>query len=201
MMHTSLQTRLVNGEGVATQLLAGRVGVMPTDTVYGLVARATDEQAVGRLYMLKSRERKPGTIVAASVKQLKELGVEEALLKQVEQLWPNPLSIILPLPVSRRYLDQGLGDIAMRIPDDAQLRLFLDKTGPLLTSSANLPAQPTSENVQQAWNYFGPAVDFYVNGGALHGRLSSTVARLLDDGRLQILREGALSAADLADIL
>ena len=48
----------------------GEIAITPTDTVYGVVARAADPQAVARLYSLKHRERKPGTIVAASIDQI-----------------------------------------------------------------------------------------------------------------------------------
>ncbi len=51
------------------------MGVLPTDTVYGLVARRLDQAAATRLYRLKKREQKPGTVIAASIDQLVELGI------------------------------------------------------------------------------------------------------------------------------
>ena len=74
----------------------GKVGIIPTDTLYGVVCRAADESAVNKLYELKKRDNKPGTVIAASITQLEELGFKHRYLKAVEHLWPNPLSIVLP---------------------------------------------------------------------------------------------------------
>src|SRR5688500_17753578 len=80
-----------------SQLLnSGGVGVIPTDTVYGLVCSAANQEAVARLYALKSRENKPGTVIAASVDQLVALGIKARYLKPVESYWPNPISVIIP---------------------------------------------------------------------------------------------------------
>jgi len=72
------------------------VAVIPTDTLYGVVCRAVDEVAVAKLYKLKSREKKPGTIIAANIDQLVELGIPRRYLTAVEQFWPNPISIEIP---------------------------------------------------------------------------------------------------------
>lgn len=177
----------------AIQLLqTGGVGVIPTDTVYGIVALAKDQSAVERLYRLKHREKKPGTLVAASTDQLKELGVSKQNLALTENLWPNPLSIVFPIGAEFAYLHQGVGDIAIRVVDDRALSDFLMQTGPLLTSSANQPGEPTSVTVQQAWDYFKDSVDFYVDDGDRSGRASSTIIRILDDGEIDVLRAGAM---------
>lgn len=189
-MNKTLQDLLIDASTAAQHLLAGEVGIIPTDTVYGLVARASNKQAVARLYALKHREHKPGTIIAASVQQLRDLGVPN--LDQTENLWPNPLSIILPVSDEFSYLHQEVGDIAMRVTDDASMKSLLEKTGPLLTSSANQPGEPGSINIQQAWNYFGDSMDFYVDGGDRSGRTPSTIIRLLDDGEIEVIREGAI---------
>src|SRR6185503_2405406 len=67
--------KIVSLEQAGELLCGGAVGVLPTDTVYGLVTLATDEVAVARFYALKSREQKPGTLIAANTEQLLALGV------------------------------------------------------------------------------------------------------------------------------
>jgi L-threonylcarbamoyladenylate synthase len=170
----------------------GAVGVIPTDTVYGLVARASDEAAVGRLYSLKDRERKPGTVIAASINQLEELGLKRRYLTAVEQFWPGAISVIVPTSNPKlNYLHQGQYSLAVRIPNQADLTELLIKTGPLVTSSANAPGQPTSVNLDEAKSYFGEKVDFYVDGGNLSGNLPSTIVRVIDDA-VEVIRQGAV---------
>ncbi len=170
----------------------GALGVLPTDTIYGLVARAADKAAAERLYVVKSRENKPGTIIASSLEQLEELGLKHRYLKAVEQFWPGALSVIIPCAdPSLSYLHCGKMSLAVRIPADKELQELLKTTGPLLTSSVNHPGEPSAETVQQAKKYFGGEVDFYIDGGDLSGRQPSTIIRIVDDA-IEVLRQGAV---------
>jgi len=172
-------------------LLNGGVGILPTDTVYGLVTRAADPDAVKRMYGLKKREHKPGTVIAASVDQLVELGLPKRYLSAVEHLWPNALSVEMPLGERLTYLHQDTGRQAYRVVGEPAIREILEKTGPLLTSSANQPGEPTANTIAEAQQYFGDQVDFYVDGGDLSGRPSSTLIRVVDDA-IEVIRQGAV---------
>ncbi len=178
-------------EDAVAILNAGGVGVMPTDTVYGLVARAADKAAVARLYALKRRERKPGTVIAASVEQLIELGVPEQHLRRVERWWPNPLSVETPLGEDLAYLHQDTGRQGFRVVADEHVRQVLEQTGPLVTSSANQPGEPGATVLQEARDYFGDKVDFYVDKGDLSGRAPSTIIRVVAD-EIEVIRQGAV---------
>lgn len=174
----------------------GSVGVIPTDTVYGVVARATDPAAVQRLYDLKQREDKPGTLIAASIEQAEELGLKHRYLKAVEQFWPGPVSIIIPSSDSKlAYIHRGKMSIAVRITADKQLQEILKQTGPLLTSSANNPGEPTANTVEEAKAIFGDKVDFYEDGGDLSKREPSTIIRVIDDA-VEVIRQGAVKIDD-----
>lgn len=172
-------------------ILKGSVGVLPTDTIYGLIALAYHREAVAKLYSLKNREQKPGTVIAANINQLIDLDLDPTTLKTIAHVWPNPLSLVIPAPESLDYLTQQVGSLAVRIPKDEHICQLLTKTGPLLTSSANHPGDPPADNVEDAQAYFGNSVDFYVDGGDLGSRPPSTVARLRPDGTLTVLRQGA----------
>jgi len=176
---------------VIDQLKAGEIGVIPTDTLYGVVACATDEQAVGKLYALKKRDKKPGTIIAANIEQVEALGIKRRYLTAVEKFWPNPISIIIPTGFALPYLDQGKMSLAIRIPNDNNMQEFLQKTGPLVTSSANTPGEKPADTIKQAEKYFGDSVDFYIDGGDLSGREPSTIIRIIDDA-IEVVREGAV---------
>lgn len=172
------------------------LAVIPTDTVYGLVCRAADKAAADKLYKLKSRENKPGTVVAASIDQLVDLGIKRRYLTAVEQYWPGAISIEIPHDLA--YLNQGTGRQALRVVTDKRLLDILAKTGPLLTSSANQPGEPTSKNIIDAKKYFGNKVDFYLDGGKIDGP-PSTLIRIVDDA-VEVLREGAVKINPAGEI-
>lgn len=172
-------------------LLDGSVGILPTDTVYGLVCAANNAEAVTRVYKLKSREHKPGTIVASSIDQLVALGLKARYLKAVEQYWPGPVTIVIPCGPELNYLDMGLRTLAVRISDNETLNALIDVTGPLLTTSANLPGEKPADTIAEAEKYFGNSVDFYVEGGNLSDREPSTLIRVVDDA-VEVLRQGAV---------
>ncbi len=175
---------------LAALLQNGSVGAMPTDTIYGLVCRADDELAVKHLYQIKSRVHKPGTVIAASVDQLVELGVKARYLKAVEQFWPNAISVEIPNNIT--YLNQATGRQAFRIiKQPVALLNLLTKTGPLLTSSANLPGEAPAGTIAEIQNSFGVKLDFYVDGGDLSSNKPSTLIRIVDDA-VEVLRAGAV---------
>jgi L-threonylcarbamoyladenylate synthase len=167
----------------------GAVGVLPTDTVYGLVCRAQDQEAVKRLYQLKDRQNMPGTLIAANIDQLVSLGIKPRYLKAVQQFWPGPISVETVHDIT--YLSQGTGRQAIRIPDYPDLLNLMTLVGPLQTTSANAPGMPTAENFSQAVEYFHDKIDFYVDIGDLGERLPSTVIRIVD-GVIDVVRPGAV---------
>jgi len=195
-----LELDTLDNQELIDQIRHGAVGVLPTDTVYGVVCAAGNEAAANRLYGLKSRERRPGTVIAANIEQLVELGIPARYLKPVAQYWPNPISIRVPSAKPEiYYLDYGM-NVAVRIPADKDLRDFLEQTGPLLTSSANLTGKPAANTVAEAKAYFDGEVDFYVDGGDLSSRAPSTVMRVVDDA-VEVLRQGAVKINEKGEIV
>lgn len=168
----------------------GEIAIIPTDTVYGVVACAADLQAVARLYQLKRREGKPGTLVAANINQLIDLGVERHYLTVAEGLWPGAVSVIIACGKNLFYLHQGTNSLAIRIPDDAKLLELLQQTGPLLTSSANQPGEPPATTIAEAKDYFGDQVDWYEDGGFVN-REPSTVVKIVNNA-IEVVRLGAV---------
>lgn len=183
-------------------LQQGMVGIIPTDTIYGLAALAGDAKAVERLYQLKQRQDdvRSGTVIAASTQQLFDLGIDALTIQKVAHLWPNPLSIELPLLGKLAHLYQTGPHRAFRVVANPQVRAFLEKTGPLLTTSVNVTGEPPATNVAMAQDYFGDKVGFYVEGGDLAGRPPSTVA-VFKEGKLQVVRPGAVTIDDKGNII
>ncbi len=182
----------IKDKRLAVILGNGSIGVLPTDTLYGLVCVASDVRAVSRLYKMKYREKKPGTIVASSIEQLVHLGMQRRYLTAVLQYWPGPISIVIPTDnPALKYLDMGVGSLALRVVADKELVTLLDQTGPLLTSSANMPGKNPANNIAEAKKYFGDSVDFYVDGGDFNDRKPSTLIKMIDDS-IEVLRVGAV---------
>ncbi len=170
---------------------SGAIGVIPTDTVYGLVGAANIEPAIKKLYSVKSRKRQPGTTIAASPSQLIALGFPADKVITGKKYWPNAISIEMSALGIPDYLSAGQQVMAARIPQHDELITLLNATGPLMTTSANKPDAPTSTTISQAIDYFGDEVDFYVDGGDLGNRPPSTIIGFNGD-EIIVYRQGAV---------
>ncbi len=175
-------------ELIARTLKDDKVGILPTDTVYGVVGRLMSKAAVRRIYEIKQRSfNKPvGTILIASVSQIDEI-VELDILRRAQVYWPGPVSIILPV-VGLEYAHAGFGSLPFRIPSSPELIELLKQTGPLATSSANIEGQPTATTLAQTKDYFDDQLDFYEDGGDLSGRKPSRIIEILPDGSEKQIR-------------
>jgi L-threonylcarbamoyladenylate synthase len=170
----------------------GGVGVIPTDTIYGIVCSAFNEKALERIFEIKGRdESKPPVVVIADIEDLKKFNIDipEKIFKFINKYWPGKMSVIFPISSDFAYLDKGKG-LAIRLPADDKLREFLRETGPLATSSANEQSFPPAKNICEARNYFGDKVDFYIDGGELNS-LPSTLVKINGD-EIEVLRQGAV---------
>lgn len=179
-------------------LQSGGVGVLPTDTLYGLVASAFSKKAVARIYKLKKRNsRKPLIILIGSFRDLARFGVKpDAKTKKIlQKVWPGKVSVILPCRNKKfRYLHRGTNTVAFRLPAKKSLRAFLAKTGPLVAPSANLESKPPACVIREAKKYFGDKVDFYADGGKLRS-LSSTLITI-KNGRIVVKRRGVVTLSN-----
>lgn len=176
------------------QIKDGKIAVIPTDTIYGIVGSALNKLTVEKIYNLRRRtSSKPMIILVESEKQISDLGINlpvethEMLFK----LWPNPLSVIVDVNSQKlHYLHRGKKSLAFRMPNHEFLLKLLKITGPIVAPSANFEGEDSAKNVVQAKNYFKDSVSFYIDAGDLESK-PSTVAKL-DKNKLTVLREGAI---------
>lgn len=163
---------------VSTDAMKRGVIVCPTDTVYGLSACVDNRDAIERIYALKGRDRSRALIVLlADVGQLRDFGVSivhthEYMLKRV---WPGPVSVIFQVSREWAHLASDDGTLAFRVPAHADLRRFLRRVGPLVSTSANIQGSPTVKSIAAAKRLFGKDVDWYIDGGRLAGPSSALV--------------------------
>jgi L-threonylcarbamoyladenylate synthase len=180
--------RSVADESVARALLAGGVVVMRSDTLYGIFARADDEKAVEKIYKLKDRNQQKSPIVLiSSTTQLYDEPPENTR-RLCEQNWPGPVSIIVPSVSSPWWIHRGNESVAYRLPDHEQLRALIEITGPLAAPSANPEGQEPAHTIEQAIDYFGDAVDVYVDGGEVGDAQPSQLLRVDQRGNVERLR-------------
>jgi len=171
----------------------GGVGILPTDTLYGLVGLTSNKKTVARIYRLKKRTPlKPCIILISSISDLKNFSVKinPKDKKLLTKIWPGKVSIVLPCSSKKFfYLHRGTKSLAFRLPKKKILIQILKKTGPLLAPSANWEGFLPAKNITEAKKYFGDKIDFYVNGGKLKSKPSTIV--LLNNGKIKVLRPGA----------
>ena len=178
----------------ATAILKrGGVGVLATDTLYGIVGSALSKKTVARIYRLRKRNlKKPLIILIASIGDLAQFGVRAntQTKKLLNVVWPGKVSVILPCPRKRfAYVHRGTQTLAFRIPKSASLKRLLQKTGPLVAPSANIEGMPPETTIKEAKKYFGTAVDFYINAGKRVSAPSTIV--VIEGGHIVIKRQGA----------
>lgn len=165
----------------------GAVALVPTETVYGLVARAGDEEACKRIFELKQRSAAKvlGWFVA-DWRELASYGVKLAGLpeKLAEKYCPGPITVIAPV--------EGGGTLGFRSPDHPFLRELLKRTGPLYQTSANLSGRPDPRDVSSALAELSGAPDIAVDGGRLADDAAGSTVVDAAGEELKILRQGKL---------
>lgn len=182
-------TSLTDPEVVA-MLRRGAVGVLPTDTLYGVVASTAYPDAIERLYEVRHRSSLKGCITLVADKEQASNLVEWNSLdrKLASKYWPGPVSIVLPVAeYTPSYLHPVKGTLAFRVPDKEDLQALLWHTGPLFAPSANPAGMKPAATIEEAQKYFGKSVDFYVDAGDLSGNRPSTLIRQ-KDGQIEVLR-------------
>lgn len=181
-------------KNIIKTLKKGGVGVLPTDTIYGVVGSVLNKKTIERIYQLKKRDlKKPMVIIISGIRDLKifDIKVDKKFKKKLKKFWPDKVSIILPCHSEQfTYLHRGLESLAFRAPDLKWLRKILKKTGPLVATSANLEGEPPAETIKQAEEYFGDNVDFYVDIGRIDKQASTLIE--IKDSNVEIKREGAV---------
>lgn len=170
----------------------GKIGVIPTDTIYGIVGSALNPQTVEKIYKLRKRAmEKPFIILISDLNDLNHLNIELTKKQRdfLQKNWPNPVSVVLPVVSEKwKYLHRGTNSLAFRMPKLEWLLDLLKQSGPLVTPSANFEGEKPAENIDEARKYFGDLV-FYLDGGTIKSQ-PSTLIDLNPKGEWNIIRQG-----------
>jgi L-threonylcarbamoyladenylate synthase len=185
-------------------LRQGGIVALPTDTVYGLVARAGDAAAVERVYETKARDpAQPMPLFVASVEQAELIAELNAAARALAlRFWPGALTIVLrKKPAFATRAAAGGDTVGMRVPDDPFLREAARQLGPLTGTSANIAGREECHTAEEVRAQLGDAVDLIVDAPAAATGTPSTIVDCTETGAVRILREGATDRAALADAL
>lgn len=189
-------------------LRSGGLVALPTETVYGLAARADDPVAVERVYAVKDRPREhPLILHLAGVDDLdrwvEEIG--DAARRLAEAFWPGPLTLLLRR--SGRVGDiitGGRDTVAVRVPDHRLARQVIEGAGALVAPSANrfgrLSPTTAGHVADDLGEHLDPRCDLILDGGPCTIGVESTI---VDCTRtpIEILRPGGVSAEQISDLL
>jgi L-threonylcarbamoyladenylate synthase len=196
-----------DGIARAAQILRdGGLVALPTETVYGLAARADSEAAIAAIYRAKGRpEFNPLIVHVAGLEQAETLALMDARARELAaRFWPGPLTMVLPLreeaPVAPA-VTAGLPTIALRMPAHAVTQAVLRETGlPLAAPSANRSGSVSPTAPSHVLASFGADAPPVLDGGRCERGLESTIVALRENG-WQLLRPGPVAASAVAAVL
>ncbi len=179
----------------------GGLIVIPTDTVYGIGALASNPDAVAALLAAKGRgPSMPPPVLVDSPQALDRLAVEvpEVARKLAEAVWPGGLTLIVRArPELDWNLGQNGGTVALRMPDHARVLELIARTGPLAVSSANLTGAPPATSIEEAIASFPDSV-LHIDSGPTPGSTPSTILDFAH-GDASVIRLGTLSLEELSE--
>ncbi|MFA5730042.1 MAG: L-threonylcarbamoyladenylate synthase [Candidatus Paceibacterota bacterium] len=171
---------------IGEDIKKGRIGVIPTDTIYGIVCSAMKKKSVEKLYKIRKRDsKKPMIILISSLKDLNLFGIKIDK-KITDKYWPGKVSIIVPVK-KLEYLHRGKNSLAFRLPDNKALINLIKISGPIVAPSANTEGEKPAETIEEAKEYFKDKIDFYVDCGKLKSKPSKIISLL--NNNIEIIRK------------
>jgi len=207
MLAAAAMTRVLpfNDETIAAaaQLIGEGLPVaVPTETVYGLAADATNGEAVARIYAAKGRPSfNPLIVHVADLAAAERLVVFDDVARDLAaQYWPGPLTLVLPARAGNgvaAIVSAGLPTLAVRVPAHPAMRALLMATGkPLAAPSANASGRISPSRAAHVVASLDERVPLVIDAGATGVGIESTIARVVD-GQVEVLRLGSIDLGAL----
>ncbi|HET7708215.1 MAG TPA: L-threonylcarbamoyladenylate synthase [Sphingomicrobium sp.] len=181
----------------ANLILAGQPVAVPTETVYGLAADATNAEAVARVYEAKGRPSfNPLIVHISSLDDAQRIGIfDDSALDLARRYWPGPLTLVLPLRLRAgiaSIVTAGLDTIGLRVPSHPAMRALLAAVGrPLAAPSANASGAISPTRADHVARSLGGRTPLIIDGGAAERGLESTIVAATG-GPLRLLRRGPI---------
>ena len=185
----------------AALILDGQPVAVPTETVYGLAADATNAQAVARIYQAKGRPSfNPLIVHVSDLAAARRLGTFDAhALALAQAHWPGPLTLVVPLAEGSgiaALVTAGLPTIALRVPAHPAMRALLEASGrPLAAPSANASGRISPTRASHVLHSLDGRIALVIDGGPTAHGIESTILALTG-GPPRLLRSGPIAVAD-----
>ena len=194
---------IVSAQQAAELIQAGQVVALPTETVYGLAADASNILAVEKIFELKQRPADNPLIVhladAEQISTFSDFHSDE-LSRLIERFWPGPLTLILPKKSNvLDIITAGLDTVALRMPNHPSTLSVIRLSGPLAAPSANRSGRPSPTRPEHVIDDFGSDLPV-VDGGSCTIGLESTVLDISGEDPA-ILRPGKITAEEIEGLL
>ena len=176
----------------------GGVIVFPTDTVYGIGCDPYNENAVKKIYEIKSRDKiKSLPVLAYSIDIVKQIVMMDKLTEKiVEKYWPGPLTLILKLKDQKLKKSLNLEDkIAIRIPNSECTLKLLKECNLLVGTSANISGDSSFTDPEKCIKNV-KKFDVFVDGGTITSKGESTIIEI-ENEKIHVIRVGALKKEDI----
>ncbi|MFC1698824.1 L-threonylcarbamoyladenylate synthase [Candidatus Omnitrophota bacterium] len=173
----------------------GGIVAFPTETVYGLAAEFSNQQAARRIAQIKNRPpEKAFTVQVEKVADLEKLNCEisDFAYQLMERFWPGPLTLVLPTKNGKT--------LGVRIPDHQIARsLIRTSQTAIVAPSANLSGEPPAQDAKAALKIFDGLIEMIIDGGRTKLGLASTVVDL-SVSPYRVLRAGAITQQEIQSV-
>ncbi|MCZ7860089.1 L-threonylcarbamoyladenylate synthase [Agrobacterium salinitolerans] len=184
------------------ELAAGQPIALPTETVYGLAADATNPAAITRIYETKGRPQfNPLICHMADIAMAERYAVFDPIsLKLAKAFWPGPLTLVLPLKAGsdiHSLATAGLDTVGIRVPQGFAGDLIRRFDRPLAAPSANSSGKISPTSAAHVEADLGQKINLILDGGAATVGVESTIVKVEEDGRVRLLRPGGVITEDI----
>ena len=181
------------------ELEAGRAVILPTETVYGIFAKALDQEAVDYIYELKRRPREKAlNLNVADEEDVRIYSKNQPsyLTKLIESFLPGPLTIILQANEKvPEWIHSGMSTVGFRMPVHPKTLELIRKYGPLVGPSANLSGHASGTKYKAIVKEFDQVIPGFEDDAFLTGQDSTILD--ISGAKARILRQGSITKADL----
>ena len=186
----------MNIKKIALEVKKGNLVITPTDTVYGIMADATNLKAIKKVYECKQRdENKPLLLLASTLKMVKEYTKDLSPLEEeiIKKYWPGKLTILLHKNDKvNDKITSGTDLVGFRIPDNKELLQIINEIGnPVISTSANISGQATITNPKELKEELLNHISYVEDAGIINNEPSSIIK--IENDKIVIIRKESIA--------